>query len=398
MNFDKKISLNQILLLLLFLVIPFVMSETDSSKILLLESPTLPNFVIEYASFLRWIILIYTIFFVLLKITNSKARLPKVIFYFFNFYIIQFIVSLIWFTDTLRYLGLMMFSVSVPYFVFNTLRENVKTIVFWSTLIIYFQLLAAIYYGYLSTLSGGRFQGFVNNPNAYGIIALFWLSFLSLNKGYVNSRILKYSNIIAIVLIVITILLSGSRSALVGLVIMLFLVLGFKKKKKIWNFIAICFIGLLFYLVSDIPYFQSVFRSLNVDDARLLVWDKSIDLVRNNIWGYGMYAPQELVGTGNIHNCYLRYLLTMGVIPTIIAFLFYFYFIFKSFYRTRIPVVLLAIILSFTIMNYAEDYYMGIGSTATIYFFMIIGYILYYLDIRRKYLWLKRRAKLKIHS
>jgi hypothetical protein len=97
-----------------------------------------------------------------------------------------------------------------------------------------------------------------------------------------------------------------------------------------------------------------------------------------NPLGYGMNAPLELIDTGNIHNCYVRFLLTMGypfTILTLLCLLILILFVAKD---KKVPKPLVGFLFGYILANYGEDFFVGVGSSMFIYVVMTIGLISFY--------------------
>ena len=286
-------------------------------------------------------------------------------------------------SDIIRYLGLSIISFSLPvvlgYFLIRSKINILQTIRY----IIYLQIILNLIVGMNSLFMGYRFQGVINNPNLFGLIALFWLTILMLPTD--SSKKHTVLNYLFVFFNIITIIASGSRASFVGLIIISFAFLSTNKINRNLIIIILFFTGFIIttYFI-DIPFIYRLEKIglEDVDSGRRIYWDTAVFYIKNNLWfGYGMDAPMKLVDTGNIHNCYLRYLLMIGLFFTIISFLFYFLFIIQI-WRTRknVPSVLIGFILAFTVMNFAEDYYVGIGSSAFLSFLVIVGFVIYYLN------------------
>lgn len=373
----KKISLFTFLLLIS--VTPFVQSSTDQDLANTFSVNVLPTFIPPIMSAIRWISFIFTIILLLL---NVKFFLKIISTYYLItvFYFIQLSYAIVTLTEIGRYFSLTLFATTVPFFVFYTLYHNKKTIKY-STYVIYFLTLFSILFNYKMILSGQRFTGFSNNSNLYAITAMFWLVILIINK---NKSIL---NTVFIMLILISIFFTGSRNGFVGLILILFL--QYKNNTKVLisggiTLVLLLFIALSFVDISFVTDRLSNIGNSTSDSGRDIFWDPAIHLIKSDPWwGYGMDANLKLVGTHNIHNVYLRYLLNMGVFFTLLSFGFYFLFVLKILCKHKIiPGALLGFLIAFTLNNFGEDFLVGIGSSIIVYFMFIIGFIVFHLKVQ----------------
>ena len=179
--------------------------------------------------------------------------------------------------------------------------------------------------------------------------------------------------------------------------LVLSLLVFFLKKPKYYFFILIVF-GLLFFAFGNVI----VFRFLTVKNfgsdlsslGRLQAWIATISLLQNNLWtGYGFdsflslrdYAYTfYLVSVVHSHNTYLRSLLEMGLVGTVLYFSFLVKAIFYTFkikrrpdskdYRMFVDGLQLSFV-SLLIVFMFEPYFSLYGcSTLAIWFLISIAY------------------------
>ena len=380
-----NIKFSDFILLTIFIILPFLMGDLNLESAELLHITPLPSFVTKAASTIRWILFVFITIYVFFHITHiTKAKGVQIIYMLCFFYVIQFIYALASNSDIFRYLGLTIISFSLPlaigkfYYISRcNILEKIK-------LITYFLLVLNILFGFNSLNYNMRFQGFVNNPNTYGIIALFWLTILLL-PTYNTSKKKNIINNLFVFICIFTIIATGSRAAFIGVIIILFSFFYMKGFKTTLLLVSLILIGLMIMSnFIDLPYLDRLgnIGLNNVDEARKDLWETSMYHIKNNLWfGNGMDAPIKLINTGNIHNCYLRYLLTMGLFFTLLSFLFYFIFFMKILRSLKkVPNVLIGFVFAYTVMNIVEDYYMGIGSSAFLSFLIIVGFIITYIN------------------
>ncbi len=373
-------SVTTSLIYVLFFILPFVQSINDTDLVSLIKARVLPSEVSLFASILRWVILCYIFLYSFLRL--NKSVLSNRWFWFLPlFYLFQFFYALFTYTDVTRYLTLVVESISIPLFCVHILkrRELNKFVLIWMILIL---VSFSVLFNIDTFLSGFRFLGFVNNPNLYGSVALFWLTILLMNRN--NDRLKRLTSVL-ILITAITIILTASRNALIGLVIVLLFTYGSDFKKVLLLFFIFLLLSFIFSAV--FLEFPELARLGNIggavsDSGRSKIWEVAWDLIKKSpYWGYGMNASVELVNTGNLHNCYLFYLLTMGTIYTGIALSFLGLFLTKLFiYRVRVPAVLVGFIFAFVVMNFGEDYFVGPGSSVFVYFLISVGLVMHFLE------------------
>lgn len=372
----------QILVTALFAVAPFVMTISESEMTELISARTLPPFVSTVASVLRWALFVIMAGLSLLYLSSKPGfRISTPVYLLSLFYFIQFFYAAADGTDYFRFIALTIFSLLLPPIIGYAMGQNariVKNFIYW---IAFFLILSVGLNGHL-VLSGQRFFGFLNNANAYGISTVFWLVILLLAKQYkLLNRKLFYIIGGAIFL---TMLLSGSRNALVG-VLLIFILQFYNKLGSVGG--GIIMLTLLLIAASyffDLSFVLGRYENLSgavADSGREELWELAYFAMDHNFWwGNGMDANMVIVGTGNMHNVYIRFLLNMGIVFTVISLLMYLLSVVASVTaKQKVPLILAGYLLVYALMNVGEDYFVGLGSSAFIYMLFIYGFINYYL-------------------
>lgn len=368
--------------LVLFFVAPFAMSFENEDTASLIGARMLPSFVIESAKILRWLCFALLALFALKKVQERtqlfQFSLPIVLLS--GFYFIQLLYAIIDGTDILRFFLLTVLSLLIPASISYALLKRPKIMQYFVYFILFFLVVSILLNGYM-VLAGQRFFGFMNNPNAYGISCVFWMAVLLLAER--NKMVNRKFFIVAFIGILITMLFSGSRNGLVG-VLLVVLLSYFTQAKRFSLVLLIGGLG-LFATTYFIDLNFVIDRFLNISDSfedsgRADVWQRAYFAIEQNLWwGNGMDANYQIADTGNMHNCYIRFVLNMGLFFTIIALLFYFFSIAVTLKKYKfIPLVLPAYLIAYALMNVGEDFFVGIGSSAYIYILFIFGFINYY--------------------
>ena len=199
------------------------------------------------------------------------------------------------------------------------------------------------------------FSGLFSNPNYAAswlmIILPFSIVFLLKSKG----KLSRVSSIIFLFSIIISIILTNSRSGILGIIFSTIFLLN--------NALAIIFIisiiifsfilfisfkvnyqyGLIDYFYSLIPPDISkdffIFNFFNIDQfPRFSIWENSLIFIKDNpIFGYGALNFKELYkskigdfGYYHSHNIFLDLSIGYGILPSILLMIFFLYFIRKS--------------------------------------------------------------------
>ncbi|RCU42602.1 O-antigen ligase domain-containing protein [Chryseobacterium lacus] len=378
----NHLNLVQCLVIMLFALAPFVMSISNSEMTEMLTIRTLPPITLTIASVMRWIIFCILAGVSILYLNTKKGfRITTPVYFISLFYFVQFCYALVEGVDYIRFFSLSVLSLLLPPIIGYAIMRNRSITKFFIYCIAFFIFLSVLLNGHL-VLSGHRFSGFVNNSNAYGISTVFWLVILFLvnQSQSVNKR---WFYIIGVA-IFLTMLFAGSRNAMVG-VLLIFILEYFNKLKSFIR--SIVLLILLFTIVSyflDLSFVLGRFENLSgaaADSGRKDIWKGAYFAINNNMWwGNGMDANEVIAGTGNMHNCYIRFVLNMGIVFTVLSLLMYFLSIITSFtQKHKVPLILAGYLVVYALMNLGEDYFVGIGSSAFIYMLFIYGFINYYL-------------------
>lgn len=379
---NSNLNIIQFLVIALFAVAPFVMSVSDSEMTEVVAARTLPPFVATAASALRWAILgILTAMWLMHLNVKKGFKISRPVYLLSLFYLVQFVYAVVDGTDYIRFFALSILALIIPPVIGGAIGQNRRITKTFVYCIAFFLLFSIVLNGHV-VLSGQRFFGFVDNANAYGISTVFWLVILLLvNEHHSINKKLFYVLVGAIFL---TMLFSGSRNALVG-VILIFVLQYYNKLKSVA--VSLIMFILLFIATSyfiDLSFVMERFENLSgaaADSGRSAVWERAYSAINNNFWlGNGMHASEVFAGTGNMHNCYIRFVLHMGIIFTVLTLLMYFLSILSVFAKkNKVPLILPGYLIIYALMNVGEDYFVGLGSSAFIYMLFIYGFINYFL-------------------
>lgn len=385
---NSNLNIIQFLVIALFAVAPFVMSVSDSEMTELVSARTLPPIISTGASVIRWAILGILAGIGLMYLNLKKVfKISTPVYLLSLFYLVQFVYAVVDGTDYFRFLALSILSLFIPPVIGDAIGQNRRITKSFVYCIAFFLFLSVLLNGHL-VLSGQRFFGFIDNPNAYGISTVFWLVILLLvNQYYPFDKRLFY---ILAGTIFLTMLFSGSRNAMVG-IMLIFILQYYNKLRSLAGslIILILLLTVVSYFI-DLSFVLGRFEHLSdaaADSGREDVWKRAYFAINNNFWlGNGMNANMLIAGTGNMHNCYIRFVLNMGIVFTVLALLMYFLSILSIFANKRkVPLILTGYLAIYGLMNVGEDYFVGIGSSAFIYMLFIYGFINYYLTQPKAY-------------
>lgn len=360
-----------------------MLSYNDVDKAELIGARVLPAVISNYSGIVRWIIVGLVAFFTLLDINRHFRLISKPVYFFFFFYVFQLCYAIADGVDYTRFfvMSLMVFTFPI-YFTISFRKNGGSLLNVFSKCIYIFILFSIVMNGHV-LLQGKRFFGFMNNPNLYAMTALFWLVILLIN---VQSKLKKKKKIdyIFIFILILTIILSGSRVGLAGTLA----IFGVSYIRQLNKFLLLS--GFFIIVIIVINYFIDLdfilTRLLNIisaaeDTGRDDTWQKAYPAIeRNKWWGNGLDANYTILNTGNVHNSYIRFFLNMGIVFTTFTLLSYIFSLFKIYRNiTKIPLPIFGFILAFTLANYGEDFFVGLGSSVFIYVLVIYGLINFYI-------------------
>lgn len=367
---ENKIGYREYIFVLLYSVLPFTLSDSfynseDSSVYLL------PANMVWWLSMIRWILICFMILSSLVLLVTKRGRWNKFyapVFAISMCYLILLVYSIADFIDVSKYFLLVLMSFSIPIYISN-IRISNDLLVKLKIIILAVLLISVI--PNINTLFVGRFSGFSGNANSFGALGVCFISLLLVRT---NTKY-EYLFVLGCIMTFILVLLSGSRNSVFGSIILL--IFNYKLTAK-----RIVLLFLIFFILAlslaDNESFLRIFDSSTsvLASGRGEIWESAISFIRgeNFVFGNGVLANKDLVGVANIHNVYIRLLLNMGVIFTVVALMFYFLgLLFLAKYWALIPRSLLLFNVVFLMMNLGEDYLIGPGSIILTYAFINIG-------------------------
>jgi len=332
---------------------------------------------------LRWIILGILFIIALFKFKQDKKylKISTPVYLLSCFYLIQFLIALIYGVDYIRFFLMTILCLFIPPVIGKAIEKDRQIIKYFIYSITFFIGLSVVLNGHL-VFSRQRFFGFMNNANIYGISTVFWMVILLIADKYklVNKSLFW----LLFIGIFLTMIFSGSRNAFIGafIVIMINYYKQFNKLAlRIGLLFSVFFIASYFIDLSFLTdrYFD-ITNSIS-DSGRDVVWQRASYAIEQNLWfGNGMDANLRIANTGNMHNCYIRFVLNMGLFFTIHALTMYLLSISSVYTKKNVPLILVGYLVAFALMNVGEDFFVGLGSSAFVYLLFIYGFINYYIS------------------
>jgi O-antigen ligase len=219
------------------------------------------------------------------------------------------------------------------------------------TFTLYFTIsLLLVFLPGVSAFKYGRFKGLMGNPNGLGMLGMFCYGILYLIRSRKETSFGNGFFVRLNWLILVLIILSGSRTALFSIII--FEIVNRLIQNKSLLIISFLCVGVLYVFINSIPFdimieslgFSDFLRAESIQNAsgRTDVWPVAWEEIKNNPWlgngimyddyfitdyarkNFGDFADRQW---GGVWSSYLSLLLDVGIV----GFVGYFYFYFKVF-------------------------------------------------------------------
>lgn len=292
-----------------------------------------------------------------IRVSINDALLLSIILLIFS------LLTIFWAIDqnnaiggTLRYLSLIIFSILLMQ-ISKEEREKILNIIPYSGLIM---LVISIAMGFIPEIrnivysESNRITGFFQYSNTFALYLLIGFIIAT------NKKNNKYLILISIILL-LGIFMTGSRTTF--LIVTLYIIyISFRKENKFRKWYGIGYLGIILVIgiyvliTKNLENIGRIFSiSLNSSTlwGRLLYWKDGINLLIQNIFGYGYmgysYKIYELqtgmYQTKFIHNDYLQMALDIGIIPLIVFIIFLIKSIFSKKNTTLNKSILITIML-----------------------------------------------------
>lgn len=327
----NKIYIENILFALTFILLLFGTLNSISGN-------TVGNLSIIFSFLLMFLNLFYKL---TLKKTYNKSLISFFVISLF-YILISLFSSILNYNSTLN--NTLQFSAIILFFIsFSTIEWNSFKINFSYIMSFIYVSLNLIYAAALGKFS--QFMSIYPNSNlvgAYGFIALF---FIILRLNYSNNKVIP---IIGILLSMLLIIISDTRSIILSIIIVVLIFLGWEKITKSMfraNFFFVMYIGILVFTIviyAKLPDYDFYPRleswmientGKSIMSGRLEIWSEVMNLISQKPWfGYGPDVKASTIISLNAspHNIYINTMLQVGIIG-LILFVGILYSIFYSY-------------------------------------------------------------------
>ena len=272
-------------------------------------------------------------------------------FFLFSFYSLYYSPDI--FRATQKTFSYILLALVIPYFTMlaynNDKNHFFRKLVFFSLFILLIGIIIKLISPSFTTLAG-RYRGMLGNPNGLGIFCDLTFLLFSLISHLRPTLFSRSEKIFAYILILFSVVLSGSRTALLAIIVFI-LVKTIHRYSAILSLIASLTILLIYnFIINNLGTIikalglQEYLRTDTIESGsgRLIAWQFAWANIQKSFFvGKGFaftehlyienYATLSILGhQGNAHNSYLTIWLNTGIIGLILFFSALFYLFFKG--------------------------------------------------------------------
>ena len=317
---------------------------------------------------------------------------------FFPFFIISLYCLI--FTETFsisiqKTISYFLMYLIVPNYLVKLYRQHgaevLKNIVFFMITILIVSILCKYLLPNLAN-SGGRYRGVFGNPNGLGIFCLLsFLFFFVVNHIYKN-LFDRFQLILVYSIIMISLLMSGSRNAIIGVLLFLFFQ-KFYKMNPFLGFLVVLSVGYGAVLVEN--NLTTIISSLGLGgffrietlengSGRYAAWFLAWNHIQENFFigkgfDYDLYYMRsnwdllsKMGHQGGVHNTFLSFWMNTGLIGLIIYLFAYFMTFLKAAKQNPLAFPILFVV---TFTAFFESWLVGSLNPHTIIFLMVLTLI-----------------------
>jgi O-antigen ligase len=337
--------------------------------------------------------------------TQAEIKYGKFFFAFLPFFLYALLISSLhqasFFISVQKILSYFILILVVPSFMAYLRKQDedrlFQYLMYTGFGVLAVSLLLLIVYPPWGAAYGGRMNGVFRNPNGIGIFTALLGMLTVVVLQFKPALFKKQEKVIFLLLVIATLLFSGSRNAMVSL--FLFLILA--RLNKASNLIGI--ISLVVIVTGGIWLYQNIesiltslgyaefFRLDTLDEAsgRIFVWEAAwAEIERNFFWigesfsysettpwmqKYYSDFPDLIYHQGNIHNSYLTFWMNTGLTGVLLFFVPLLGFFIKAMFRTNFALPLL---VGVGFLAFFESFLIASLNPFTIIFYMILTLLL----------------------
>lgn len=354
--------------------------------------------VFEFAKNLK---IFYVLALLIIFIFNTGYFKVKSVLFklFFPFFLLSFLVLFnspdiqVGVQKTISYVSLFLI---VPSFLIRD-RERVKDLFMFVILILLIGLILFVIKAEFVTLSG-RYSGVLGNPNGLGIFITLIFLLYSVINGLFPDLIHKNEKTLFYIVIIVSVIYSGSRTSLGAILFFLLAVRLFKRS----NFLGVFSLIILFIISQlTLQYLPLIISTLGLDEflrsdtledgsGRYVAWAFAWEIIKENyfLFGGGFSTDEyhmrlnyrllsRLGHQGGVHSTYLSLWFNFGLVGLIIYFRSFFLSFIKINKKFKIALpIMFTVMLSITF----ESWLVASLNPYTIIFVIIMTLLLHYSE------------------
>ncbi len=223
----------------------------------------------------------------------------------------------------------------------------------------------------LAVVREDRYQGLFGNPNGLGIFSLLFFFLLTISLEMYTDLLEKREKMLMYGIILLSIIMSGSRGSLFALVIYFVFSFFYRKSPALGTIVAVIVIGSYGYISAHLVQVINLFGlgdylrvyTLEQGSGRFVAWDFSWQHIQESYWfgrgfeytEYLFNIPENVIylqalgHQGNAHNSYITLWLDTGLVGLVTYLFGIMSSVFKASRKTRLafPLIFAAIFSSF---------------------------------------------------
>jgi len=317
----------------------------------------------------------------------------------FGFFFVQILVliafSEILITSLQKTVSYILIYLVVPNYVLRGYRDRgpqfFKDLIYFGAIILGIGLILFVVANDWVVLAG-RYKGILGNPNGLGLFCIMYFIMFSVIKHFYKNLFDRTDLIIIYVAVIASVLLCGSRNAMVSILIFLFFERFYKMSPFFSVIILVSAVILNQVITSNMELIVAAFgleeflRVDTINDAsgRIVAWEFAwLEIQKSLFFGKGMAYDEFLFGVnfqnlsilgheGGVHSTYFSFMLNAGIFGLLLYFGGFLYTFAKALKKSQIAMaVLLAILFSLSF----ESWLVASLNPFTIQFLIILTII-----------------------
>lgn len=230
----------------------------------------------------------------------------------------------------------------IPNYFYKCYQEKgmqfIRNIVYFVLTLLFIGLCSIFVSDHFAYIESGRFRGIFGNPNGLGLFCFVFFTFFYVVNKLSPETFDRREKIVGYLIIIVSIVLSNSRNALISIVLLTMFTRIFQLPISLGLLITIILLVLGYYLMDILPVIvmnlglEKVLRLNTMQElsGRAVAWQFAWTQIQNNFFmglgfGYDEYVMRsnfrilsKLGHQGGVHNSYLSLWINFGLIGLLI--------------------------------------------------------------------------------